>query len=211
MHKIALFGGTFDPIHNGHIKTSLSIQHSFHFDEYYFIPCKNQVLKPEARASNQQRIQMLNLAVNFYPQFSIDLCEMERDSPSYTLNTLTHMRQQWPDAAITLILGYDSFLSLPQWYHWQELITLANILVINRDNYRLIPLSKPLEDFLQQYQTLNKEDFLSHTLGAVYFFNAGNYQVSSSEIRKKISEHVDVSTLLPENVYQFIKDEGLYL
>lgn len=210
MYKIALFGGTFDPIHNGHIKTSLSIQHSFNFDQYLFIPCKNQVLKPQARASNQQRMQMLKLALENHPQFSIDLCEMDRDSPSYTVDTLKIVSQRYPDAAITLILGYDSFLSLPQWYHWEELISLANILVIHRDNYQSIPLTETLESYLSQHQTPDKEDFLSQKFGAIYFFNAGNYQISSSEIRQKISEDIDVSNLIPENVYQFIKDEGLY-
>ena len=111
MHSIAIFGGTFDPIHNGHILTSLAIQKSFQFSSYRFIPCKVPAIKPASTASTEQRIHMLRLALKNYNQFEIDLREIKRDTPSYMVETLKSLRKDYPYASITLILGFDAFLS----------------------------------------------------------------------------------------------------
>ncbi len=210
MYSIAIFGGTFDPIHNGHIQTSLVIQEAFHFDSYRFIPCKLPTIKPPSEATTAQRVYMLELAIKNYKQFEIDLREINRTTPSYMVETLQGLRDEYKHAAITLILGYDAFLTLPKWHHWQELIKLANLLIINRDSFNL-KLSESLQSFQEQHLVKNKEVILNHHAGTIYQFNAGNYPISSTQIKTQLRENLDVSNQIPRDVYQYIKTHKLYL
>lgn len=210
MHSIAIFGGTFDPIHNGHLQTSLNIQAHFQFDTYIFLPCKIPTIKPPAFANNQQRVKMIELAIKDYPTLKIDLREIERNTPSYMVETLESFRLEYPEAAITLIMGYDSFISLPHWYQWEKLITLANILVINRDEFAKQEIPEIMKTFLKTHQSNNQKAILKHQAGTVFLFDAGHYVISSTAIREEIRLKKDVSLKLPREVCQYIKDEGLY-
>lgn len=211
MHSIAIFGGTFDPVHNGHIQTSLSIQSYFHFDAYYFLPCKIPTIKAASLANSQQRIDMLELAIRNFKEFKIDLREINRDSPSYMVESLESLRTEYPNDSITLILGYDAFLSLPKWYQWKKLINLANLLVIDRNEYKEHLISKSLQDILQQHQSNNKMSLLTQKSGVIFLFNAGNYDISSTVIRDKVNTNKQIENKLPKEVYQYIKKNKLYL
>lgn len=186
MQHIAIFGGTFDPIHNGHLKTSQSIQNYFKFDSYRFLPCKIPTIKPAAQASNEQRIKMIELAIQDYPEFQIDKREIERDSPSYMVDTLQSFKKEYPKASITLIIGYDAFLSLPRWYQWEKLISLAHLLVINRNEFADSIIPESMQAFLKQYQTEDKTVLLKQPAGTVFLFDAGHYLISSTAIRAAI-------------------------
>lgn len=193
MRNIALFGGTFDPIHNGHIQTSLRIQSTFNFDSYLFLPCKTPTMKPPAYASNQQRVEMIQLAIKPYNEFTLDLREMNRDTPSYMVHTLTSLKEEFPSDVITLILGYDAFLSLPKWHEWEKVVSMAQLLVMNRSSSS----SKEIPDTLQN-------------LSSVRFFDAGDYDVSSRQIREELKQGIDVASKLPKAVYDYIKAKELY-
>ena len=193
MRNIALFGGTFDPIHNGHIQTSLAITEAFNFDSYLFLPCKTPTLKPPAYASNQQRIDMIQLAIKPYKAFALDLREIHRDTPSYMVHTLTSLQEEHPSDRITLILGYDAFLSLPKWHQWEKVVSMAQLLVMNRQSSVDIDIPKALQN-----------------LPSVRFFDAGEYDFSSSQIRKELKQDIDVSSKLPQDVYNYIMAKGLY-
>lgn len=211
MQPIAIFGGTFDPIHNGHIKTSLNIQAYFKFASYFFLPCNVPVIKAPALATNEQRIKMIELAIEKYPEFRLDHREIERASPSYMVDTLTSFREEFPQESITLIMGYDAFLSLPQWHKWEKLIQLANILVIERKEIpKTSQLPPVLQTLLSQHQKPDKEAILKKKAGTIFFFNAGHYDISSTGIRDEIKRKADVSSELPSAVYEYIKEFGLY-
>lgn len=210
MHHLAIFGGTFDPIHNGHLQTSLSIQAYFKFESYIFLPCKIPIIKPEALATDQQRIKMIELAIKKYPDFKLDLREIERNSPSYMVDTLNSYILEFPEASITLIIGYDAFISLPHWHQWHKLIILANILVINRNEFATHPMPEVMHEFLAKYQEKEKSKFLNEKAGTIFLFDAGHYEISSTAMRKEIKKKKDISLQLPEDVYKYIKDEGLY-
>jgi nicotinate-nucleotide adenylyltransferase len=210
MHSIAIFGGTFDPIHNGHLQTSLNIQAHFQFDAYVFLPCKIPTIKPPAFANNQHRVKMIELAIKDYPSLKIDLREIERDTPSYMVETLESFRLEFPEAAITLIIGYDSFISLTHWYQWEKLITLTNILVINRDEFAKQETPEVMQNFLKTHQSNDQNAILKHQAGTLFLFDAVHYVISSTAIREEIRLKKDVNLKLPREVYQYIKDEGLY-
>ncbi len=210
MRSIAIFGGTFDPVHNGHIQVSLSIQSHFNFNSYFFLPCKIPALKPPTLASNQQRIEMLQLAIQPYPQFQLDLREIKRDTPSYMVETLSSFRSENKDASITLILGFDAFLSLDQWHQWEKIIQLANLLIIDRKSFANCPIAKPVQELLNNHETEMKEALLTQKAGAIYLFDAGNYEISSTDTRKALCSNKQTETMLPTEVYRYIKQQGLY-
>jgi nicotinate-nucleotide adenylyltransferase len=210
MRTIAIFGGTFDPVHNGHIETSKNIQTTFHFNNYYFLPCKTPTMKPATTANNLQRITMLELALKQLNDFSIDLREMNRDTPSYMVDTLTTYRTEYKNASITLILGYDAFLSLPKWHHWEQIITLAHLLVINRNQFATTTIPEALQELLIKHKSKNKTDLQNNKAGIIYEFDAGNYLISSTEIKKELKNQLYIDEQLPIAVYQYIKEQKLY-
>ena len=213
MKSWLIFGGTFDPIHLGHLAIAMVVQNAFQFDRVIFLPCKQPVLKQEASASAKERLDMLTLALKDYPSypFEIDSQELDRDSPSYMVTTLENYRQTLTEpTALSLLMGMDSFQSLPKWHHWQQIINLANLLVVQRRAKS--PFSEPLQSFLQQHETQNKEDLKQRAAGCIYrFYSHVDYPQSSTEIREKISKNKMLDKDLPEAVYQYIKNHQLYI
>ncbi|PWY56255.1 nicotinic acid mononucleotide adenylyltransferase [Legionella qingyii] len=210
MHSIAIFGGTFDPIHNGHLQASITIQNYFKFDSYIFLPCKIPTIKPPSLANNAQRIEMINLAIKDIPDFKLDLREIKRDTPSYMVETLLSFRLEYPNASITLIIGHDAFLSLPHWYQWEKIITLANLLVINRVEFADQPTPEIMRKFLKKHQSKSKKELLRTQAGIVFLFDAGHYEISSTSIREEIKKGAEVKNKLPYAIYEYIKSQELY-
>ena len=210
MYSLAILGGTFDPVHNGHLKTSITIQEQFQFDSYRFLPCKIPTLKPSSVANSEQRIAMLELAIEKHSGFSIDLREINRETPSYMVDTLKSLRLEYQNASITLVLGYDAFLSLPKWHQWEQLINLANLLVINRSSCSTLPIPPELNTLLTHCRTTDRKLLLAQASGLIYEFDAGNYAISSTEIRDALKKQVHLQTQLPNEVYAYIKQLGLY-
>lgn len=216
LYSIAIFGGTFDPIHYGHLGTSINIQGTFHFDSYRFLPCNIPALKKEAAASNEQRIHMLELALaelDLKFRFSIDLREIQRPGPSYMVDTLRTIRAEHPAAAITLILGFDAYQSLPHWHQWQQINKFAHLLVIHRDSYTINQNMLSLENANSSPERMQQErqqQLKTHTAGTVCQFNAGTFKISSTEIRNALHKQQDISTKIPAVVYDYIKEQGLY-
>jgi nicotinate-nucleotide adenylyltransferase len=210
MQSIALFGGAFDPVHNGHLQTSLRIQDHFHFDSYRFLPCKTPSIKSATIANSLQRTEMLRRAIQPYPQFTLDLREINRETPSYMVHTLESLRSEHKRDSLTLIIGYDAFLSLPQWYQWEQIIKCANLMVINRNQFSEVPMPDLIQRFLLKHQCTQKQELLSTQSRLIYLFNAGDYPISSTEIRNQLKNNEDIEGKVPTEVYQYIKTQGLY-
>lgn len=210
MKRIAVFGGSFDPVHLGHINISLAILSHFHFDTFNFVPCKIPVIKGPTHVDSQHRIAMLQLALNPYPNFNLDLREIKRPTPSYMVDTLRSYRQEFPTESITLTLGYDSFASLRLWKEWETLLKLANILVANRPFEDQNGLDDIMNDLLKSHQCLSTTEFLDHPFGRIFLFDAGNYAISSSQIRALLKEGKSVDDYLPAAVSAYIQSSGLY-
>jgi len=192
-HNILLFGGTFDPIHNGHLNVAMAVQDRFHFNRFIFLPCKIPLLKDKAQASPEQRLNMLRLALgehSDYP-FEIDERELHRAGPSYTVITLDEYRNELgADASINFLMGTDSYTQLPQWHESDRILNLANLLVVNR------PGHAPLET------TVN----LNAPHGQVCGVDAGLHDISSTSIR--LGSNQDQA--IPESVKKYIHEQGLY-
>lgn len=202
LQNIIIYGGSFDPPHNGHIKTANTLQQKLHFDRFIFLPCKTPLLKDMPSTTPLQRVEMLKLALRPYPALEIDLREIERSGPSYTVDTLEEFRAQYGDEiSITILIGMDAFLQLPDWHCAEKLITLANILVMQRHKFN----NKDVAQFTHEPTAL-----LKSRSGKIAHINVGEYDISSSDLRKKINSGLNVNAYLAPDVYKYIQIQKLY-
>jgi nicotinate-nucleotide adenylyltransferase len=192
---IAVFGGSFDPVHLGHILTAIDIQNTFHFKELVFMPCGQAVFKNQLKANPQQRLDMLKLALEKYPNFKIDAREMQRKGPSYTILSLEELRKEY-SVPITWILGEDAFQSFHQWHQYQNILKLAHLIILARPNQQK-PYAPELLELLKEHQTQNIDD-LNTGCGKIYYYPHSDYPYSSTAIRKNLLNHVKPEGLNPK-------------
>jgi nicotinate-nucleotide adenylyltransferase len=183
--NIAIFGGSFDPPHFGHLKAILKVYDSFQFDKIFFVPCKTPLLKLPTQAKPEDRLAMLHLLLKPYSFLIIDKREINRETPSYSIETLRSFRQEFPKASLTLILGLDTFLQLPKWHEWEEVLNVAHLLVLNRPHTTMNMCNK-LQGLVEHHRTQKMEELVTSRKGKIFFFNAGEYLTSSTSIREKI-------------------------
>ncbi|CEG60849.1 nicotinate-nucleotide adenylyltransferase [Legionella micdadei] len=214
MRNLVIYGGTFDPPHNGHINTAINVQNHFNFDCFLFLPCKTPVLKNHAVATPEQRIQMLKLALASQSKqnnFKIDLSEIHRATPSYMVDSLQHFRKEYGEnVAITLLMGADAFSQLPRWHAWRKLLTLANLLVIKRAGFTEETNDALIKALLLKHETHDDTAMTKQPHGLIYRFDAGNFNFSSTWIREQLGENRDLTDFLPQAVIRYIKRESLY-
>lgn len=203
---IGIFGGTFNPVHFGHIRTVLEVKSSLNLRELILVPCGLPPHRQQPDVSAEQRFQMLKLAVGEYPGVRVDPCEIEREGPSYTLNTLQMIKRQWPDETLLLIMGADAFQHLDKWYGWRNILDLAHIIVMTR------PLCNLAErDWFSAFKMLQRPEQLLETVaGGVYCLSVSQYEISSTQIRDLLAKNQAVGHLLPKPVLDFIEQHGLY-
>lgn len=210
MKKIALFGGTFNPVHKGHINLAIEVQFLFNFDKFYFIPSKIPPHKKLPNTSPEERIQMLKLAIEELDRAVFDISDIEvcSSKKSYTYNTLVEFNKIYHNSELFFIVGTDIFATIKTWNRWEELFDLANFVVVNRPNYsmdkmlqtipvKLLPLVIRFEDFVFG---MEKKIILTHIK---------EVPISSTDIRELLSndEYID---FLPQKVYEYIKNNNLY-
>jgi nicotinate-nucleotide adenylyltransferase len=206
-----IYGGSFDPVHQGHLKTALSVQDMFQFKRFIFVPCKGPVLKEATVASAQQRLDMLSIALNDYPYFEIDSREIQRSTPSFMTETLESFRSEWgDDTSLTLLIGKDAFISLPEWHCWENILKQCNLLVMQRETTDHKPMPDIIKQLLIKHEVFDHPLLLNSGHGVIVRLNAGHYPISSSEIRKEIRAGHCIQHLVPEKVYEYIKAQGLY-
>lgn len=213
MRNLILFGGTFDPPHNGHINAAINVQRHINADRFIFLPCKKPVLKEQATATPEQRVKMLELALDSVDNnynFAIDLSEIKRSTPSYMVETLQHFRRQLgKQVAIILLMGADAFSQLPHWHEWQKLLTLANILVIERAGFTAT-YPDLINKLLEIHETHNANVIVQQSASFIYRYHAGSFNFSSTWIREQLSQGQDMTKFIPKPVINYIQENNLY-
>jgi len=207
---IGIFGGTFDPIHYGHLRLALELYQQLQLQEIRFMPCHTPVLDKTAQISPAQRLHLLKLAVANQPGFVIDERELQRPTPSYTVETLISLRQEVGTTPLALIVGADAFADLPRWHRWQEIITLTHLIVIPRPEFILtdamIQAALPPPAQIIQDRAL----LAQAPAGYVLFPKITALTISSTNIRSLIQQGQSPRYLLPDAVWQWIQQEKLY-
>jgi nicotinate-nucleotide adenylyltransferase len=210
-HKfIGLFGGSFDPVHSGHLYLAQTIYQQLNLQELRFIPCQKAVLDKTLQATAEQRLTMLQLALQEYAEFTIDQRELQRVSPSYTVDTLFSLRAELGDqVSFAFIIGSDALQQLNRWYRWQTLIELTHLIVVPRPNYEL-PTHGVMGEFMQRYQTDNVKLLQQNAAGCLFVAKLEPMNISATMIRQCIAAGLSLEGLLPSNVLKFIQQENIY-
>ena len=201
---IGFFGGSFDPVHFGHLDNARAMKRLLDLSELYLMPCAKPVHKSELSFSNQARIEMLQLAIQDYDELKIDLREINRESASYTITSLIEIKQQYPTTPICLIMGMDSYVNLPSWKDYQEFAQYTHLVILNRPEFT----NNQIEfDLFTETQNIN--DLHQQACGLVYFANTPMLDISSSMIRGKISSQSDLTGLMPDTLIHYINHHGI--
>ena len=209
MNPIGIFGGTFDPIHYGHLRTAFEILQALRFGEVRFIPSGDPPHRGKTFAAADVRLEMVRVAVQGQPGFSVDECELTRDGPSYTIDTLSLLREEQPDASLGLIVGMDAFLGLTSWHRWDEILDLAHIVVAHRPGWRAPDIGK-LGEMITAHGTHRVDDLHGNRHGYIHVHAVTQLEIASTEIRDLIAAGRDPRFLMPDTVRDVIVDSGCY-
>jgi nicotinate-nucleotide adenylyltransferase len=206
---MGIFGGTFDPIHYGHLRTAFELLETLRLPEMRFMPAGNPPHREHTVASNLQRLEMVRAATAGQPGFSVDDREMHKSGPSYSVETLAELRHEFPRRPLCLIVGMDAFLGLPKWHQWRELLTLAHLVVAHRPGWRA-PTMGPLGEMLVERGTGAVSDLHEGVAGRIYIHAVTQLEISSTEVRALIHAGRDPRYLMPDGVRRIIQESGCY-
>jgi nicotinate-nucleotide adenylyltransferase len=206
---IGLFGGSFDPVHRGHIETLAELQGRLPFTEIRVLPAARSPLKP-GPAADQHRQAMLELALAGHPGLVLDTRELRRPPPSYTIDTLRELRAETgPGTPLVFIMGLDSLLDLPRWKDWQQLTRHAHLLIVSRPG--TAPVFAPaLEAWLKSVRTTGAELLQSSPGGRVLFMDTCPWPVASRDLRLALGQGADLGSSLDPAVLDYIHHHQLY-
>lgn len=200
MKKIGIMGGTFNPIHFGHLFLAENAYEQIGLDQILFMPSKNPPHKVKLETvSDQQRTDMIGLAIQDNPHFSISTMELEREGMTYTADTLTILEKEKQDSHYYFIVGADSLFMMQNWYQPQTLFKLCTIVAASRDNVVKEQLEKQSEYLKQQFKA------------NILLLDMPTIQISSANIRERVAQGKSVRYYLPEKVLEYIRDNKLYI
>jgi len=195
---IGILGGTFDPIHYGHLRPALDIMQQVGLDEVRFIPNRTPPHRDAPVLNDQQRAELVQLAIADTAGFVLDDRELQRTGPSYMVDTLQSLQNDFPDDTLCLILGMDAFNGLPQWHRWQSILELCHLIVTTRpgatlpDFASVAPIASCLSDLPQS--------LLQRPVGQILLQSVTQLDISASQIRRYLSTGQSTQYLLPETV-----------
>jgi nicotinate-nucleotide adenylyltransferase len=216
--KLGILGGTFNPIHYGHLRAAQEVQDIFAFDRILFIPVGRPSFEKKGLISAQHRYEMTKIALQNNPCFDISDIEMKSKTVSYSVETLKSLSMIYKNAELFFIIGIDAFLDLPQWKQPGRLLKLANIIVISRPHFSFADVvSLPFFGNLQKKIFMDidsgKKTDCSFDMGTgkrAFFYKISGLEISASRIRSLIREGKSIKYLLPDSVESYIISHKLY-
>ena len=207
--RIGVLGGTFDPVHIGHLRGAVEVAEALGLDEVRLVPNFRPPHRETPNSSAQDRLAMVRLAARELPLLKVDSRELERDKPSYTLDTLESLREEMEaDDQLFLIMGWDAFCGLPSWHRWDELLDHCHILVMQRPDADS-EAPEALRDLLAA-RNVNDPLALAGSSGQIAFVWQAPLGVSATRIRQFLASGRSVRFLVPDAVLAYINAHGLY-
>lgn len=194
--KTGIMGGTFNPVHNGHLILANKAYEMLGLDKVLFMPSGNSYMKKNVLAT-QKRVDMVRIAIAQYPQFELSLVEAERQGNSYTSETLAYLTSQNPDTCYYFIMGADSLFQIEKWWQPEKIFSLVKLVCAVRDDY-------DIDKIIQKGRQLS-------TLGAdVIYLDIPKIEISSTDIREKVKRQLSIEEYVPKEVADYIRQEHLY-
>lgn len=197
--RIGIMGGTFDPIHFGHLVIANEVLDQYNMEKIIFIPAGNPPHKKGSKASSFDRYFMTNLATLSNEKFEVSNIELIKKEKSYTINTLIELGEIYKDAEIYFITGADAIIELPNWYEFNRIIKLCKFIAVTRPDYDTAEIERKIQDIIQKYE------------GQIEVLKVPMLQISSTDIRNRIKNKRTAKYLLPETVEQYILRNNLYM
>lgn len=209
MARIGIFGGTFDPIHIGHLRVAQEFCAAFELDKVLMMVAASPPHREPPSASPVDRLKMVQLAARKFPGLEASDIELVREGPSYTIDTIRKVRKTAGGALIWMALGGDAYALIQSWHRPEEVLAQTHLVVLTRPGYK-VDLMASLPEEIAGCYTLDG-DVYSHKSGATLrTLQVSPFDVSSSMIRETVSKGNDVGNLVPEDVLQYIRQNGLY-
>jgi nicotinate-nucleotide adenylyltransferase len=200
--RVGVFGGTFDPVHIGHLILAEQCREAGGLDEVWFVPAGNPPHKQDHFVARfDQRVEMIELAIAGYPAFRVEPIENERPGLSYTADTLEELNRRHPDTELCLLIGSDALNDMPMWYEPQRIVASASLMVMMRANYPMTPLPELREALLLPPGA---------ELRVQYVPMPPLIDISSSDLRRRVGDGLSIRYLVPRAVECYIAEKRLY-
>lgn len=206
---IGLLGGTFDPIHFGHLRPALAARQALRLGELRLLPNRVPPHRASPLCTPEQRLAMVRLAAAEF-DLVVDERELHRDRPSWTIDTLEELRRELPDTPLCFLMGMDSLLSLPSWHRWDELLNLAHLVVSLRPGWDLKEADPRVRDLLARHVTTEVAAIHGQRAGQIWLAHNAPLALSSTGIRALLAVGKSPGDLLPRSVADYIRQQGLY-
>ncbi|MEZ5565567.1 MAG: nicotinate-nucleotide adenylyltransferase [Gammaproteobacteria bacterium] len=207
--RSAFWGGTFDPVHFGHLRTAQELLYGLALAEIRFVPCWLPPHRPAPVAPESLRLRMLEAAVDGVPGLKVDDRELNRAGPSYMVDTLISLRADLGSQPLCLILGFDAFLGLPTWHRWHEIPDLAHLVVARRPGFTTTADGE-LGDLLRARVSQDSTDLHKVSAGRIVIRDVTRLEISASAIRSQVAVGGDPRFLLPDAVRDLIIENRIY-
>ena len=216
MQLVGLLGGTFNPIHFGHLRMAQELADALNLSEVRFIPSANPPHKSMPTVSAKHRAAMVQLAIVDNPLFKLDTRELARIGASYTIDTLISLRKELSQEdkqpiSLCLIIGSDAFMHLNTWARWQELLSYCHIILVQRPTAsKQAKLTDELAVFLQDHYTEDLDDLTNNAAGYIHMQAITPMEISSTNIRNALIKKLSTRYLVPEKVIDYLAKHKLY-
>ncbi|CAM7797313.1 MULTISPECIES: nicotinate-nucleotide adenylyltransferase [Lelliottia] len=207
----ALYGGTFDPVHYGHLKPVEILANLIGLQRVIIMPNNVPPHRPQPEATSEQRKEMLALAIADKPLFQLDERELRRDTPSYTSQTLQEWRaERGPTQPLGFIIGQDSLLNFPSWHQYETILQNSHLIVCRRPGYPLTMKEEQHQAWLDAHLTNDVEDLHTLPAGKIYLAETPWFDISATLIRERLQQDLSCDDMLPAPVLNYIHQHGLY-
>lgn len=208
---IAIFGGTFDPIHYGHLRSAVEVREVLNVQTVRFVPSRIPPHRDAPQSTPLQRLEMLRLAVATEPGFEIDERELMREGKSYTVDTLHSIRTEIGDAVpLTFLVGFDAWCLLNEWHQWRRLLDYAHLAVLERPGYSDADLNDVMREFARPRMVEDPACLGARPCGSICRLHLTQMGIAATEIRQLIAAGKSPAFMMPPEVIEYIHRHGLY-
>lgn len=209
--RVGMLGGTFDPVHHGHLRSALEVREALGLSQLHMIPAPQPPLRDTPQVPPEQRFELLKAGIGDTPGLLADGRELRREGPSYSVDTLAELRSEYGDAVpLVMIIGFDAFLRLAKWHNAEAIFALAHLVVIDRPGYQS-PWPDALTELVGGREVDNVQTLMQRPSGGVLSLKLPSMMaISASYVRERLQAGQSVRYLLPEAVEKAILQQGFY-